>query len=202
VRQRYKLLTRPVETIRGLWYHYTARLYDIWHGINTAKHGVRVPYDPTEPKYIRWAFRNLPINPAEYSFVDFGSGKGRVLVAAAQLPFLQVIGVEYSRELHEAAMTNLRSAKRIQCRNITSLCMDAVEFSIPESPCILFFYNPFRRETMDRVLSNIQSSLTRSPRPLLIVYVNPVLHDVFIRQSGMQLVRSRTWCNLYSWGPP
>jgi SAM-dependent methyltransferase len=182
-----------------MWYSFVARLYDSWHGIDTGKHDVRVRYDPTEPKYIRWAFRNLPINPAEYSFVDFGSGKGRVLVAAAQRPFLQVVGVERSKDLHEAAMTNLSTAKRIKCRRTTSLCMDAVEFSIPESPCVLFFYNPFQDETMDRVLSNIQVSLTRSPRPLFVVYVNPVLHEVFIRQPGMRLVKARNWCHLYSW---
>ena len=172
-----------------LWDHWAALLYDRWHGVEAGKRGVRVPYDPTQPKYIRWAFRNLPIDPAAYSFVDFGSGKGRVLIAAAERPFLRVVGVEYSRDLHEAAVANIGSAKRIKCRDTTSLCMDAAEFSIPETPCVLYFYNPFRGETMDRVLSNIQASLTRAPRPLFLVYVNPVLHDVFMRKPGMRLIK-------------
>ena len=199
MKARYRLFIHPIQTIRGLWYQYVATAYDQWHGIETGKRNLRVRYDPTEPKYIRWAFRNLPINPTEYSFVDFGSGKGRVLVAAAERPFAQVIGVEYQKELHEAALKNIRSAKRIKCRNVVSLCVDATEFSIPDSPCVLFFYNPFLGETMDRVLSNIRASLTRTQRPVFVVYVNPILHDVFLRQPGMRLINSRTWCNLYSW---
>jgi SAM-dependent methyltransferase len=202
VKTRYKLFLHPIEAIGGLWYHYRARLYDWRRGIETGKRNVGVPYDPTEPKYIRWAFRNLPINPADYSFVDFGSGKGRVLIAAAEHPFLEVIGVEYSKDLHEAAMTNIRSARRIKCTNTRSVCVDAAEFSIPDSPCVLFFYNPFRGETMNRVLSNIQESLTRQPRPIFVVYVNPILHDIFIRQPGMRLVKAGDWCNLYAWNCP
>ncbi len=199
MRARHKLFIHPLQTIRGLWYYYVACLYDWWNGIETGKQDVHIPYDPTEPKYIRWAFRNLPVNPADYAFVDFGSGKGRVLIAAAKFPFLQVVGVERSKELHEAAMINIRSAKRMKCRDVTSICMDATEFSLPASPCILFFYNPFKGETMDRVVSNIQASLTRSPRPLFVIYVSPLLHEVFIRQHGMRLVKTRSWCNLYFW---
>lgn len=207
MRLRYQLLSRPMETLRTLRYHYASLLYDTSYGIQTGKQkGVRSGpcgdysgYDPTEPTYIRWAFRNLPIDPRLYSFVDFGSGKGRVLIAAAARPFIQVIGVEYSRDLHLAAVANIRRARRIKCRDVTSVCMDAREFSIPESPCVLFFYNPFRGEIMETVLSRIRSSLECSPRQLFLVYVNPVLHDLFVDQPGMQVVKSRHWCNLYSW---
>jgi SAM-dependent methyltransferase len=206
MRARYELFVHPIKTLRGLWYYYLGSAYDRWLGIETKRSvsdGRDVsnadPYDPTEPKYLFWVFRNLSIEAREYSFVDFGSGKGRVLIAAAKYPFLQVVGVEYSRDLHEAAMANIRSAKRMKCSNISSVCMDAKEFSIPETPCVLYFYNPFKGQTMDRVLSNIQESLLRSPRPLFLVYVHPVLHHVFIRQPGLRLLKSGNWCNLYSW---
>jgi SAM-dependent methyltransferase len=206
MRMRYEIFVHPIKTLRRLRYHYFESAYDWWLGIET-KHSASDarevsdadPYDPTEPKYLLWAFRNLPIEAREYSFVDFGSGKGRALIAAAKHPFLQVVGVEHSRDLHQAAMVNIRSAKRMKCTSISSVCMDAKEFSIPQTPCVLYFYNPFKGETMDRVLSNIQESLLRSPRPLFLVYVHPVLHDVLIRQPGLSLLKSGNWCNLYSW---
>jgi SAM-dependent methyltransferase len=206
MRMRYELFRHPVKTLRRLRYHYIGSAYDWWLGIET-KHDASDagdvsdvdPYDPTEPKYLFWAFRNLPIEAREYSFVDFGSGKGRVLITAAKHPFLQVVGVEHSGDLHQAAMANIRSAKRMKCSSISSVCMDAKEFSIPETPCVIYFYNPFKGQTMDRVLSNVQESLLRSPRPVFLVYVHPVLHDVFIRQPGLSLLKSGNWCNLYSW---
>jgi SAM-dependent methyltransferase len=195
------LFTNPSSVVHGLWYHYRGRAFDLWHGIETGKGGVQVPYDPTEPKYIRWAFRNLPEPADGFSFVDFGSGKGRVLVAAARYPFLQAVGVERSSELHQAALANLRSARGLKCTSVTSICMDAADYSVPNTPCVLFFYNPFRGETMNRVLSNIAASLARWPRPVFIIYVNPILHDLFLGQPGLRLLRSGNWCNLYQWGP-
>jgi SAM-dependent methyltransferase len=199
MRARYRLFIRPVETVCGLWYHYRAVAFDRWHGIETGKAHLRVRYDPTEPKYIRWAFRNLKIDPREYSFVDFGSGKGRVLIAAAELPFLRVMGVEYSEELHEAALRNIRSATRIKCPDVASILMDATEFSIPESPCVLFFYNPFPAQTMECVLRNTLASLRRVPRPIFVIFANPTLKYLFLQQPGMRLIRSRHWCDLYFW---
>jgi hypothetical protein len=209
MRLRYQLLLHPVKAARALRYCHASLLYDRWHGIQTGKqkvarsgpNGDYSEYDPTEPRYIRWALRNLPITPDFYSFVDFGSGKGRVLIGAAVCPFRQVIGVECSSELHEAALKNIECAKRIKCHNVKSVCMDAREFAIPESPCVFFFYNPFRGEIMETVLSHIRSSLACLPRPVFLVYVNPVLHDVFMGQPGMQLLKSRPWCNLYAWLP-
>ncbi len=63
-------------------------------------------------------FAICPSTGVNTQFVDIGSGKGRVLIAAAEHPFLQVAGVEYSKELHEAALNNIRSAKRIKCRTL------------------------------------------------------------------------------------
>lgn len=197
---RYKLLLHPTEAARGLWYHCAAEAFDRWHGVETGKRGITVRYDPTEPKYIRWAFRNLPIDPRTHSFVDFGSGKGRVLIAAAERPFAQVIGVEYSKELHDEALKNIASARHIQCRDVRSLNLDAVDFPIPNSPCVFFFYNPFRGQTMERVLANIRAALqSTAPRKFFLIYVNPVMHDLFLQQAGMRLVRSHGWCNLYCW---
>jgi SAM-dependent methyltransferase len=204
MRARYRVLTHPIQTIRGLWYDWAGVAYDRWHGIETGKRGVRIRYDPTEPKYIRWTFRtlrNLRIDTSEYSFVDFGSGKGRVLAAAAQYPFLQVIGIEYAKELHEAALQNIHTAKRIRCWNVTSVSVNALDFSIPDSPCVLFFYHPFKRDVMEPVLVNIHTSLLHHPRPLFLIYVNPLLDELLMRQPGMRLLRERHWCKMYFWSP-
>jgi len=45
---------------------------------------------------VRRVFRNLPlIDPSAYSFIDHGSGKGRVLFIFAEArPFRKIIGVD------------------------------------------------------------------------------------------------------------
>ena len=185
MRMRYELFVHPIKTLRRLRYHYFDSAYDWWLGIGT-KHSASDagdvsdldPYDPTQPKYLFWAFRNLPIEALEYSFVDFGSGKGSVLIAAAKHSFLQVVGVEHSRDLHQAAMANMRSAKRTKCTNISSVCMDAKEFSVPQRPCVIYSYNPLKFG-QDPI----------APSPSRHFYSSP----------GLSLFKSGNWCNLYSW---
>ena len=51
---------------------------------------------------------NIEEDLGRFDFIDFGSGKGRVLLVASHYPFRQVIGVEFSPELHEIAQENIR----------------------------------------------------------------------------------------------
>ena len=64
-------------------------------------------YQPSSDALVRNAIARLEIEAAEFSFIDFGSGKGRVLMMAAEYPFKQVIGVELSPELNEIAKQNI-----------------------------------------------------------------------------------------------
>jgi predicted RNA methylase len=55
--------------------------------------------------------RNIGEDLHRFSFVDFGSGKGRVLLVASHYPFREVVGVEFSPELQKIAEGNIRSTK-------------------------------------------------------------------------------------------
>jgi len=44
----------------------------------------------------------------DFTFVDLGSGKGRVLLMASHYPFKRIIGVEFIPELHQVAQENIR----------------------------------------------------------------------------------------------
>jgi hypothetical protein len=80
--------------------------------------------------------------------------------------------------------------------------MDAAQFAIPETPCVLFLYNPFQGPIMEQVLSNVRTSLQSFRRPWFIAYVNPVLHDLLIREPSLRLFKSGDWSNLYEWSVP
>jgi hypothetical protein len=43
-------------------------------------------YEPTDPKFFKAIVGELPIQFEEFTFVDVGSGKGRVLLLAAEFP--------------------------------------------------------------------------------------------------------------------
>ncbi|MGK9171350.1 methyltransferase domain-containing protein [Inquilinus limosus] len=129
-------------------------------------------YEPMSAKIFAQIMNGLGINWEEFDFIDFGSGKGRVLLLASNYGFRNVVGVEFSKELHQIATTNValwnqRTRKR---HNIMTVHMDATEYSIPNVPLVVFLYSPFRGETMARVLNNIAISFHTNPRQIVIVF--------------------------------
>jgi SAM-dependent methyltransferase len=143
------------------------------HASDVAPHAVS--YEPTDPAAFRVMVRELPIDRSDYEFVDLGSGKGRAVLLAHQLGFGRVVGVEASLALHTVACQNLREWARAgnDTRNIRLQHADAATVAIPDGPCVVYLFNPFRERTVSRVLLNLKWSLQRQPRDLWLIYYNP-----------------------------
>lgn len=149
-------------------------------------HGVW--YEPTPLRTLDCMFSMVPRNVSDFTFIDFGSGKGRTMLYASNFNFRRIIGVEFARELHTIAEQNIctyRSSKQ-KCFDITSVCADAVTFALPDENCIFYFFHPFREEVMSRVLENIERSYLRCPRKLIILYYHPQLNSMIERVSFLK----------------
>ncbi|HVG26697.1 MAG TPA: hypothetical protein VM865_03745 [Acidobacteriaceae bacterium] len=150
-------------------------------------------YQPARPAHIRQALRQIPgKDMSAYSYVDLGSGKGRTLFVAAELPFRQIIGVEFTEALHAQACANIRSFRRRRSGGpIASLHLNAKEFVFPDGPIVLYMFNPFGAATMAEVLGNLERSLERAPRHVIVVLLWPKCEEQVARVPGMRL-RHRT----------
>jgi len=153
-------------------------------------------YDPTPVKLIWETIAALPINATEFTFIDFGSGKGRVLFVASEFPFARIIGVEYAPALHEAACRNIRNyrSETQKCRSIDAICQDMTTFPFPEGPLVLFFYNP----TSESVMRTMEAKITVLPQACWVVYVNP-RYNAF---ESLNTVRKTDTYAIYSSAAP
>lgn len=115
----------------------------------------------------------------DYTFVDFGSGKGRALLLASEYPFKRILGLEFSPELHRTAEENIRrySSASQKCRDIQSLNVDFVDYALPPEASVLFFFHPCHTRVLSGVVAGIGRSLLSHPRPLYIAYVAPTLEQ-------------------------
>ena len=125
---------------------------------------------------------------ASRSFIDLGSGKGRVLLLAALRPFRRVIGVEISPALHAQAQANAAAFARHnpRARAVECVCADASEYELPEGDLVVFLYNPFDATLLDKACSRMLASIARNPRELDLVYVNPVHFEVIERTGRFE----------------
>jgi predicted RNA methylase len=127
--------------------------------------------------------RHCEVRPTDV-FVDFGSGKGRIVWQAAHLPFARVIGVEISDQLNAVARTNIEKHRdRLTCDNVELITADAAEFEVPDDMTFAYFFAPFRGEVFRRVIRHIIESIDRSPRQVTLIYANPEL-DEAVRETG------------------
>ena len=130
-------------------------------------------YAAIEPIRFKQALARLDIVYEDYTFVDFGSGKGRALLLASEFPFRRILGLEFSPELHKIAEENIlryRSATQ-KCRDIQSLNVDFADWVLPPGAAILFFFHPCRARVLTEVVAGIRRSLLAHPRPLYIAYI-------------------------------
>lgn len=114
-----------------------------------------------------------PIAVNTATFIDIGSGMGRVVLLAARKAFKQIIGVEFSGALHEIARENLRTyaGRPLNCRDVRLVHADAADFAFPSGNLVVFMYNPFTAPVLKRVLRNLE---THAPRDVALIYHTPV----------------------------
>src|SRR5262245_58522130 len=150
-------------------------------GIKGAARKEATFYEPVQEDTFLDIVAVAGIEPHQFDVIDFGSGKGRALVLAAEAGFRKVVGVEISPPLHEAAIRNVAiyQKQRPQAGPIELLCSDATAFELSPDNALLFFYNPFRETTLRAVLSNVASAWRRQQRKLTVVYCNPLHFDLF-----------------------
>ena len=148
-------------------------------------------YEATPRAAFLRIIQSLRLEYDRYTFVDMGSGKGAVLLYAAEFPFKRIIGVEFSPELHRIAELNLASYRgRAVCRSIQSICMNATVFPIPSEPSVLFFFNPFKGRTLETVRENIERAVSNEHRDLFVVYYHTMSrHPVFDRAAQLRMIR-------------
>jgi len=132
-------------------------------------------YCAIEPERFSVTLTTLPIQFENFTFIDFGSGKGRALLMASDFPFRRVVGLEFSRELHEAAERNIRIYQRSprKCATVESKCVDFLDYPLPPEPSVLFFFDPCADAVFLPLLQKIRRSVEQHPRPLWLIYVAP-----------------------------
>ena len=146
-------------------------------------------YQPTDPAAFHEMLDALQQCPADnqttlnfrdFTFLDLGSGKGRTLLMASDYPFRRVVGVELLPSLHLIARENLRQYKSEsqKCFALESICADATTFPFPDDPLVVYLFNPLPESGMRLVLANLGHSLYARPRPVYVLYHNPLLEHV------------------------
>jgi predicted RNA methylase len=176
----------------------TSRMVGIGNLDGAGPHGAdAIHYWPTRESEFNQVMRAVgEIDHGDFTFVDLGCGKGRVVLLAAALPFKAVIGVDFSPALIERARQNIeRYSGPVQASAVDVVVCDAAEFAIPDNDLVVYMFDPFGPRVLTKVLESLKSSLRASPRKAFLLYYSAAYPEV-VREAGFRLVaegRGENW---------
>ena len=130
----------------------------------------------------------------DYTFIDFGSGKGRVVMLASEHPFRECIGVELSPELHKVALENLARWRTMgrAVSPVSAVRGDATEFVPPGTPCLVYLFNPFAGKVLGRLLDQLAERFRERPGELDLLYLHHEFRQEFDGRPGFQRMWERS----------
>ena len=184
--------------------------FDRQHGVETAEEialqSAGVPltevargngvYRPLTEKLFRAALASVGIDASRFTFVDIGSGKGKVLFMAAEYPFQRIVGIEYAAGLHEVALRNIATyhSPTQRCADIEAIHADALQHPLPDGPLVLFIFNALAKEIMRGFVRKLDADATsQHERPVLLIYTNvrsvTEAGDAFDDLQTLQVIR-------------
>jgi hypothetical protein len=172
--------------------------------VNSANVKFGTTYTATPVEVFERFFQSAPIHHEDFTFVDFGSGKGLAVLLAATYPFRKIIGVEFAPELIEVARANVHNYQKLvpRCTDIEFVCADATEYPLPADPMVFYFANPFVKDVMKTMVQRIEQSLRDVPREAWVVYVNPVELHMFESNPLLDSVECNVDIAVYRYLPP
>ncbi|MBU1405641.1 MAG: class I SAM-dependent methyltransferase [Proteobacteria bacterium] len=136
-------------------------------------------YQPTMALSFNRLLDRVPL-PPDSVLVDFGCGKGRVLLLAVLRGIGKAVGIEFSPELCAIARNNIKIVEQATGSrlDITVVEGDVTQYEIEDDQNVFFLFNPFDDVVLEAVVKNIQKSLQRKPREIVVIYYNPVYSHI------------------------
>lgn len=137
--------------------------------------GKMMCYGGSQPGIVRRVLATLP-DKSEFTFVDLGCGKGRVLVVASEFNFKGVIGVDLSKPVLDKARENAAIVRsRFPGRASIKLVQgNAFKFMPEEDKLVFYLYHPFGREGVEQFVAGIEEKIENESAQVFVVYCNPV----------------------------
>lgn len=141
-------------------------------------------YMPVNYFTLQALMHRIPEELKQGIFLDIGCGKGRAMCVAAAFGYKQVAGIDFAKQLIDAAEKNLeRTKKRHPLTQYHLAWADVLELHINEQVTTIFLFNPFDEFLVKQVIQKINSSLEKRPRRLLVLYCTPQHEHLFFDEG-------------------
>ncbi len=158
--------------------HFPLSILRVPHQLRRSGHD----YRPTPRLVFKWAMEALPEPIERYEFIDYGAGRGRVLLMATHFPFEIITGAEIAEELYNDCLLNIAQYPRsiMKCRNVGCDHLSALRLPVPEQETVFYLNNPFNSAMLERVIAQIARSYRQNPHRFYVMCVDIAERELFM----------------------
>jgi SAM-dependent methyltransferase len=128
------------------------------------------PYEPTDYCVLERLGDSGLISENDV-VIDYGCGKGRVGFFLSYRTQARVIGIEYDERIYGGAIENQKTA--IVKAKADFVLTKAEEYTVPTYVNRCYFFNPFSREILHKVMARIIESYYENPRDIFLLFYYP-----------------------------
>ena len=128
----------------------------------------RYPYEPTPYSVLERLAASGLIRETDV-LLDYGCGKGRVGFFLSSQTGAKAIGIEYDQRIYEDALENRKTA----LSKPDFMLARAEAYMLPPQVTRCYFFNPFSKEILHKVMARILQSYYEHPRELFLFFYYP-----------------------------
>lgn len=143
----------------------------------------QVHYSPTPYLRAKNAFTKAGLG-ADDVVLDLGCGLGRIVFLAAHMGARRARGVDLNADLVGRA-GEMAARARIDGDRVSFETTPAEEAEV-DDVTLVYMFHPFGAGTLQKVVTRLEQSLSRSPRSLRIIYENPVYDEVLETSASFE----------------
>ena len=124
----------------------------------------------TSPRAYAFLSAFFPTAWKEFTFVDMGSGKGRVMMLAALQGFDTILGIEFAPLICQIAEQNLVRFSGRRPAKWSVISADASTVDLPLGvPLLIYSFNPFKVDMWERFIPVLLKTHSTSRQPICLV---------------------------------
>jgi len=89
-----------------------------------------------------------------------------------------------------------------KCFAIECVLADASAFAPPAEPTVIYLFNPLPESALITLTNRLEDSLRRNPRPVFVIYHNPMLDYVLARSAAFKKILTTHQYSIFASEPP
>jgi predicted RNA methylase len=124
------------------------------------------------------------------TFVDVGSGKGKLIIYAKEYGFNTTIGIEFAKELYDITVKNINA---LNVKGVTVIHQDVVDYILLPNTRVIYFLNPFQAVVFEKLLPKFIQQMQSFNHPIYLVYRVPIYAEVFKKYKELKPIKTENF---------